>query len=95
MRWLFSPALLPLTLLAGIASLVLNLTMLVPALYMLQVFDRVFSSRSIETLAMLTLMAVISLGLMYFMDTTRAAALAAAAGRSTAASAEDHRPADS
>lgn len=78
MRWLFSPALRPLTLLAGLASLVLNLTMLVPALYMLQVFDRVFSSRSIETLVMLTLISVLSLILMYFMDTTRTSALAAA-----------------
>jgi PrtD family type I secretion system ABC transporter len=57
---------------------VLNLTMLVPALFMIQVFDRVLSSRSIETLAMLSLIALISLVLMYFMDTTRASALAAA-----------------
>lgn len=78
MRWLFSPALRPLTLLAGLASLVLNLAMLVPALYMLQVYDRVFSSRSLETLVMLTLLATLSLVLMYFMDSTRAAALAAA-----------------
>jgi PrtD family type I secretion system ABC transporter len=78
MRWLFSPALRPLTLLAAFASLVLNLTMLVPALYMLQVFDRVLSSRSIETLVMLTLIAVLSLVLMYFMDSTRAIALTAA-----------------
>lgn len=79
MRWLFSPALRPFTLLAGLASLVLNLTMLVPSLYMLQVFDRVFASRSIETLAMLTLISTLSLVLMYFMDTARATALAAAA----------------
>jgi PrtD family type I secretion system ABC transporter len=78
MRWLFAPALRPLTLLAGAASLVLNLTMLVPALYMLQVFDRVFASGSFETLVMLTLIAVLGLVLMYFMDTTRASALAAA-----------------
>ena len=75
MKWLLSPALRPFVLLAGIASLVLNLALLVPALYMLQVFDRVFSSRSMETLAMLTLIAVASLVLMYLMDTARAAAL--------------------
>ena len=78
MRWLFSPALKPLSLLVAVASLVLNLTMLVPSLYMLQVYDRVFSSRSIETLVMLTIIAAISLVLMYFMDTTRAIALSAA-----------------
>lgn len=78
MSWLFSPALRPLSLLVGIASLVLNLTMLVPSLYMLQVYDRVFSSRSVETLVMLTLIAVISLALMYVMDTARALGLSAA-----------------
>jgi PrtD family type I secretion system ABC transporter len=78
MRWLFAPALRPLTLLAAAASLVLNLTMLVPAIYMLQVFDRVLVSGSFETLVMLTLFSVLGLVLMYFMDTTRAAALAAA-----------------
>ncbi len=78
MRWLFSPALRPLTVLAGLASLVLNLTLLVPSLYMLQVYDRVFASGSLETLVMLTLVAALSLVLMYFMDTSRAAALAAA-----------------
>lgn len=75
MRWLLTPTLRPFTLLAGLASLVLNITMLVPALFMLQIFDRVFSSRSEETLLMLTLMALGSLVLMYFMDTTRAVAL--------------------
>lgn len=78
MRWLFSPALKPLSLLAALCSLVLNLTLLVPALYMLQVFDRVLSSRSVETLVMLSLVAAASLVLMYFMDSTRAATLAAA-----------------
>ena len=54
MRWLFAAQLRPFVLLAGAASLVLNLALLVPALYMVQVFDRVFASRSVETLAMLT-----------------------------------------
>lgn len=75
MKWLFSPALKPFVLLAGVSSLVLNLALLVPSLYMLQVFDRVFSSRSLETLTMLTLLAGASLVLMYLMDTARAAAL--------------------
>ena len=39
--------------LAAGASLLLNVAMLVPSLYTLQVFDRVFASRSVETLVML------------------------------------------
>lgn len=75
MKWLFSPALKPFVLLAGVSSLVLNLALLVPSLYMLQLFDRVFASRSLETLTMLTILAASSLVLMYLMDTARAAAL--------------------
>ena len=76
MRWLFARQLKPFVVLAGAASLVLNLALLGPALYMLQVFDRVFASRSLETLVMLSLLAVLALGLAYFMDTVRAGALA-------------------
>ena len=75
MKWLFSPALKPFVILAGVSSLVLNMAMLVPSLYMLQLFDRVFSSRSLETLTMLSLLAAASLVLMYLMDTARAASL--------------------
>ena len=75
MNWLFAPALRPFVLVAAVASLVLNLALLVPSLYMLQVFDRVFSSRSMETLTMLTVIAVGSLLLMFLMDTARASAL--------------------
>ena len=76
MGWLFVQQLRPFVLLAAAASLVLNLALLVPALYMLQVFDRVFASRSLETLVMLSLLAALALGLAYFMDTVRAGALA-------------------
>ena len=76
MRWLFVPQLRPFVLLAGGASLVLNLALLVPALYMLQVFDRVFTSRSLETLAMLTIIALVALALGYCMDAARTRALA-------------------
>jgi len=38
----------------GLFSFVINLLMLVPSLYMLQVYDRVMTSRSIETLIVLT-----------------------------------------
>lgn len=43
---------------AGFFSLFINLLMLVPPLYMLQIYDRVLGSRSTETLYMLTLVVV-------------------------------------
>src|SRR5690349_346444 len=79
MRWLFVNPLRPFVLLAGGASLLLNAAMLVPSLYMLQVFDRVFASRSLSTLAMLSLFAVLALAFAWWMDVARARALAAAA----------------
>jgi PrtD family type I secretion system ABC transporter len=75
MTWLLAPQLRPLVVLAAATSLVLNLALLAPALYMLQVFDRVFASRSVETLVMLSLLAALALGLAYFMDMVRASAL--------------------
>jgi PrtD family type I secretion system ABC transporter len=78
MTWLFGWRLRPFLLLAGVASLLLNVAMLVPALYMTQVFDRVFSSRSVETLVMLSALAALALVLMYGMDTLRARTLACA-----------------
>ena len=78
MRWLFSPLLREFVLTAGAASLLLNLAMLVPSLYSLQVFDRVFASRSIETLLMLTALTLIALAFAYCMDVGRARAPAAA-----------------
>ena len=44
----------------------MNLLMLVPALFMLQVFDRVLTSRSAETLIMLSLLAVGALVIMAY-----------------------------
>ncbi len=76
MSWLFVTQLRPFVLLAGAASLVLNLALLMPALYMVQVFDRVFASRSVATLVMLSALALLALALGYFMDTARARALA-------------------
>ena len=76
MGWLFARHLRAFVLLAGGASLALNLALLAPALYMVQVFDRVFASRSVETLAMLSLAALLALILGYCMDTVRAGALA-------------------
>jgi ATP-binding cassette subfamily C protein EexD len=53
----------------GLFSLFINLLMLVPSLYMLQVYDRVMASRSESTLLMLTLIVVllfITMGLLEF-----------------------------
>ena len=59
-------------------SLVLNLALLAPSLYMLQVFDRVLATRSVETLAMLSLVAAGALALMAVLDLLRARLLALA-----------------
>ena len=78
MRWLFAAPLRPFVLLAAGASLLLNLAMLVPSLFALQVFDRVLTSRSIETLVMLSALTLLALGFAYCMDVARSRALAAA-----------------
>lgn len=64
---------------AGLFSLAINVLLLAPPLYMLQVFDRVLASRSGETLLVLTLAAGTALLLMAFLDVLRARLLAAAA----------------
>ena len=45
----------------GLFSLAINLLLLAPPLYMLQLFDRVLSSHSEETLVVLTVAAVVAL----------------------------------
>jgi PrtD family type I secretion system ABC transporter len=75
MTWLFAKRLRAFVLLAGGASLLLNLALLMPALYMLQVFDRVFSSGSVETLVMLSAITLLFLVLAYFVDAVRARSL--------------------
>ncbi|MFI4930654.1 MAG: type I secretion system permease/ATPase [Burkholderiales bacterium] len=78
MRWLIAASLRRFVALAALASLLLNLALLVPSLYTLQVFDRVFASRSIETLLMLSALTLLALTFGYCMDVVRAQALAAA-----------------
>lgn len=56
---------------AGIFSIFVNLLMLTIPLYMLQVFDRVITSRSIETLAVLTIAAVGALLVLMLLDILR------------------------
>ncbi|MDX1466504.1 MAG: type I secretion system permease/ATPase [Halomonas sp.] len=55
----------------GFFSLFVNLLMLVPAIYMLQVYDRVLSTRSTETLLMLTLVVVFLFTVMGLLELVR------------------------
>lgn len=57
-------------------SFALNLLVLVSPIYMMQVFDRVLSSRSIDTLLMMTLITGIALGVLAVMDALRGQLLA-------------------
>ena len=66
---------------AAAFSLVINLLMLAPALFMLQVYDRVVSSRSVETLVMLFALTLTALMVMAYLDAIRARLLARAAIR--------------
>ena len=68
----------PYFLYAGVFSLAINVLLLVPPLYMLQVFDRVLASRSAETLAVLTTVAIAALLVMALLDVLRARLLTAA-----------------
>ena len=63
---------------AALFSLAINLLMLAAPLYMLQVFDRVISSRSEETLLALTVATIAALGAMALLDVVRSRLLAAA-----------------
>lgn len=56
---------------AGLFSFFINLALLAPSLYLLQVFDRVLTGRSLETLAMLTLITVFGLVVMLILDYLR------------------------
>ena len=66
----------PFLLYAGLFSLFSNLLLLIPALYMLQVYDRVLTSRSSETLVLLTASAAIALAVMMLLDLLRTRLLA-------------------
>ena len=61
---------------AAIFSLAINLLLLAPPLYMLQVFDRVLTSHSNETLVFLTIGAGLALATMAGLDMIRAQLLA-------------------
>ena len=61
-------------------SLIINMALLAPSLFMLQVFDRVLSTRSAETLVMLSLVTALALGLMFVLDGLRGRLLALLGG---------------
>src|SRR4051812_14959095 len=75
-KMIHSPALekLPWRTVAGVAafSFGINFFMLAVPIYSLQVYDRVFQSRSMETLIMLTLVVLISLAAVVALDLVRA-----------------------
>ena len=62
-------------------SAAINLIYLAPALYMLQVYDRVLQSGSLWTLVFLSVVLVFSLGVMAFLETLRLRLFAASARR--------------
>ena len=64
---------------AGFFSFFINLLLLVPALFMLQVFDRVLASRHEETLVLLTILTVGALLTMMVLEVIRLMLLARAA----------------
>ncbi|MEE9356439.1 MAG: type I secretion system permease/ATPase [Methylococcaceae bacterium] len=55
----------------GIFSFVINILLLTPPLYLLNALDRVLSSRSVETLVMLTLLAIFALTISSLLETVR------------------------
>ncbi|MDR5865588.1 type I secretion system permease/ATPase [Halomonas koreensis] len=59
----------------GVFSLFINLLMLVPAIYMLQVYDRVLSTQSGETLLMLTLLVIFLFAVMGMLELVRSRVL--------------------
>lgn len=66
---------------AGLFSMFINLLMLVPALYMLQVYDRVLASRSESTLLMLTVLIVFLLSVMGLLEVVRSRILVRVSAR--------------
>jgi len=74
-KWLLASRLRPFLLVAAAASVVLNLALLVPPIYILRIIDRVLAARGNKTLAMLIVL-VLFLG--YLIDSVRSIALARA-----------------
>lgn len=66
---------------SALFSTVINLLMLTMPLYMIQVTDRVLTSRSIDTLVMMTIIAVGAIGLLSALDSLRRQILSRTAAR--------------
>ncbi|MBF0265328.1 MAG: type I secretion system permease/ATPase [Gammaproteobacteria bacterium] len=66
---------------AGFFSLFINIIMLVPPLYMLQVYDRVVASRSESTLLLLTLLVIVLLTTMGLLEWVRSQILVKAGAK--------------
>src|SRR6056297_3967966 len=66
---------------AFVFSIFVNLLMLTGPLYMLQVYDRVLSSRSVETLVALTVLAAVLYALMGVLDYARGRIMARVGAR--------------
>ena len=62
-------------LMAGLFSMFINVLMLVPPLYMLQLYDRVLTSRSESTLYMLTLIVIVLFVTMGLLEVVRSRVL--------------------
>ena len=60
----------------AIFSMFMNLLMLTAPLYMIQVYDRVLSSRSVDTLLYLTLIVIFALAILGFIDLARGRVMA-------------------
>ena len=65
----------------GLFSSAINLLMLTGSIYMLQVYDRVLVSRSVETLVVLSLIALLAFGLQGALDVIRARMLSRVGAR--------------
>ena len=68
---LFLRKFLPFFVAAGVFSFFMNMLLLTPSLYMLQVYDRVLGSRSVETLWFLTILLMAALLVMGSMELVR------------------------
>lgn len=79
MRWVLVERLRPFVRVAHAATCVLNLALLIPAIYLLQVFDRVFATGDRRALVFLTAVALLATLAGYAADRLRTGALLSAA----------------
>ena len=66
---------------AGIVSFFINILILVPMIYMMQVYDRVMASSSVSTLGMLTLLLIFLLAVMGALEWVRSQILVVTSNR--------------